>query len=1622
VPGTIRGNTVLEVLSETERRSRDGHSVELIRIVRTDFKYPLLRVAETWTTDPVTGTSERTRTSCSVADHVVVRLRPGVSEDQLLAVCRRNGCQIRHHLPLSGLYLVAFDDVDVDAVDRHIAEIALAADVVRDAEPDHIFTLCATIPNDTDFEDLWGMDNTGQSGGWVDADIDAPEAWDMTTGSGAMIVGVIDTGIDIDHPDLAANMWVNPGEIPGNGIDDDGNGYADDVHGWDFYHWDDDPDDDNSHGTHVSGTIGAVGDNNAGVVGVNWHVKLMALKTLGPSGGGSNSDTAEAFAYVTWMRTNGVNIRLTSNSYSDDAVPAFFEDAVQASCDAGMLVVAAAGNHGNSSPHYPAALAFPSVISVAATDHNDVRTGYSAYGTTSVDLGAPGGTAITEILSTTPGGNYGGKYGTSMACPHVAGAAALLWDLMPDRSADQIRDAIFTGVDPVDTLSGITVTGGRLNVYNALLALEPDIIHTPLTNTWNSAPAYAIDAHIAPALLLDTNRLRVAWNLDGNTNAFATNMMVQVSNDLFRALIPTQAVGSVVHYYIHAENTNGVAAVDPLAAPATLHSFRVVDPSRLIVAGSPGNHGTPDPDYGFDHLFPSGLTVNASAPQFTPPMSSHRFRCDGWTGTQDVPPAGTSNSVSFVLHDTGTFSVLTWVWEKQYALVQTSTVQGVVATTSWWDEGATAQTVTATGTVPVGGTNYHFAGWYLDGARVPDPTNRAVDQVTGIDMSAAHTAIALYLAETEDLDGDNVGDWWEYYYLGSTSAVATADIDGDGADALVEYGDRTDPRDTNSVPAGPVVTIIPLADPQTHPAPFTAAARVTDSHCVTAVTMRWWRAGSPETYTAMTPGTGDIYTAEIPAPGTNGNRFTYFVAAWDPDGRETLSVPHDFDVLYPEIHLSPGSATGLLVRPGTVTNIVITVTNSGLLTLNWQAAAAFADSFDTEPLTAWTHGGANDLWHVSRQRPYSGTYSWYCGNQSGDYVNSMDASLEMPEFTVPANARLSLRHWADFENGSPRQDQYWDASVVEISTNGGTSFVSVAPEGGYPFFVVGNPDSPFPPHMPCLGGDGGAWQQAAFDLSSYSGRLATVRFRFGSDKYAIDHGWYIDDVLLVPNPYSNAWLTVDGLSGSVPAGQGCTITAIVDATAFDTGNGESFVRIVTDDPLSPTSTIPVSFAVRSPPTLALTSSQQTSTNGGGLVTVSNRLSDADYEYLGLEFLYSTNAGTAWATAFVFNAGTDLGTVVISNGQQLVVDSIDTVDGNGPATNTLWLEWSTTNGPLAGMLASNVLAKARAWDGIYWSEAVTSSPFRVDNEPPSPLASLDVTTHVFSAWSTNSRVGFLLGAAGDGPGSGLRDYTYEFATGPAAPPAVSGTTTQLGLLGPPIADGSNWWLRAYAVDNHGNRGPATNAGAMWIDSTPPAHGAAAVTHALSAYGDYVVGNVVTSSWSGFADALSGIAGYYVSPVNNGGTTNGTWTASSPAEISGLTPDQTNTVYVWARDVAGVIGNAASSAVLLLDPGSDFDSDSLASGDEEIAGTAADDGNSMFAFLAISNAPPGGGTILEWPAVSNRVYAILYRPSMTVTDWLPLAAVTNVPGFTGPAAYTDEVVTATGRVYRITVSRP
>lgn len=399
-----------------------------------------------------------------VKDEVLVKLAPGAGAQRGGNALRSQGAEVVESMGDRGWRRVKIPPgLTVEKALERFKKI----EAIESVQPNFYYSLLA-VPDDPRFisGELWGLNR-----------ISAPAAWNLSIGSNA-VVAVIDTGVRYTHEDLAANMWTNPGEINGNGIDDDGNGYVDDYYGYDFRFNDPDPNDDTigvgSHGTHVAGTIGAVGNNGVGIVGVNWNVRIMAIKIYSP--GGTDTTSAmlvSAYNYVRMMKERGVNIRVTNNSYGGCNEACGYDqatkDAIDALGDAGVLNVFAAGNSGSNNdvvPHYPSNYTSPSILAVTASGNSDDEGYLYNYGALSIDIAAPGDFTLSTLSYSDS--SYGTKRGTSMATPHVAGAAALLAAYRPDLSVASLKATLMNTVDVLPAWIGRVRTGGRLNVADAL--------------------------------------------------------------------------------------------------------------------------------------------------------------------------------------------------------------------------------------------------------------------------------------------------------------------------------------------------------------------------------------------------------------------------------------------------------------------------------------------------------------------------------------------------------------------------------------------------------------------------------------------------------------------------------------------------------------------------------------------------------------------------------------------------------------------------------------------------------------------------------------------------------------------------------------------------------------------------------------------------------------------------------------------------------------------------------------------------------------------------------------------------------------------------------------------------
>lgn len=420
------------------------------------------------------------RSAHDKAPEVLVKFRREVSLDEIKKIATKNNDTIEDRIETVD-NLVAIDDMD----GLTPAEVGLQygglSELVEYAEPVMQIQLSpltdskpveeregnpvAGGPNDPLFSDQWALSNTGQGGGKQKADVDIIKAWAETKGSRKVVVAVLDSGVDYTHQDLVANMWTRPESLPAYKDQELGN--VNDVHGFNAVDNLKDPMDDNGHGTHCAGIIGAEGDNDEGIAGINWEVEIMPLKFLSRSGSGDTKDAIEAINYVIDRKRNGVNVRVINASWGSPSYSKALEDVIRAANEEGILFVAAAGNYStnnDSRPYYPSTYNVKNVISVAASDRNDIMASFSNFGSKTVHIAAPG----KDIVSTWLDGGYREISGTSMAAPQVSGIAALMLAKDLDLSVEELREKLLNSADLLDSLTGKLVNAGRINACRVL--------------------------------------------------------------------------------------------------------------------------------------------------------------------------------------------------------------------------------------------------------------------------------------------------------------------------------------------------------------------------------------------------------------------------------------------------------------------------------------------------------------------------------------------------------------------------------------------------------------------------------------------------------------------------------------------------------------------------------------------------------------------------------------------------------------------------------------------------------------------------------------------------------------------------------------------------------------------------------------------------------------------------------------------------------------------------------------------------------------------------------------------------------------------------------------------------
>lgn len=461
-------------------------------------------------------------------------------------------------------------------------------------EPNYIYNISKIVPNDPKYETSWGLNNTGQNGGAIGVDIKASEAWEAQKTSPSIKIAIIDTGIDWQHPDLVDNIWQNGGEdIDGdghvlewngqqwvfdpddeNGIDDDGNGFVDDFIGWDFRNNDNNPMDENAHGTHVAGIVGAKGNNGIGITGVTWDVQLAALKFLGRRGSGRISDAIDALNYAVQM-----GMPISNNSWGGYKYSLALKLAIQHAAAQNHIYVAAAGNDNNNndnSPAYPTSFDIDNIISVAAIDRNNNRSNFSNYGTTSVDIAAPG----SAVLSCFPNNQYQTISGTSMAAPFVTGACALLLEKNPTLTYHEVKNQLLDAADLVPDLDGRCVSEGRLNLCKLLTGTCSENISCATQDSLALVDLYQATNGPNWRNTWDLTQPMSSWH-GVTTNDNGCLLYLSLGNNLVGGNIPAEIGSFSKVEYINLSANNFTSIAPEIGNLTRLEDLRLNDNPRL---------------------------------------------------------------------------------------------------------------------------------------------------------------------------------------------------------------------------------------------------------------------------------------------------------------------------------------------------------------------------------------------------------------------------------------------------------------------------------------------------------------------------------------------------------------------------------------------------------------------------------------------------------------------------------------------------------------------------------------------------------------------------------------------------------------------------------------------------------------------------------------------------------------------------------------------------------------------------------------------------------------------------------------------------------------------------------
>ncbi len=1157
----------------------------------------------------------------------------------------------------------------------------------------------------------------------------------------------------------------------------------------------------------------------------------------------------------------------------------------------------------------------------------------------------------------------------------------------------------------------ITLFGDPATPFAArLLQQAPTFAHAGLANSYVTNAPYTVAAELGPASLYDPATPRLVWRASSAPGEVRTNALTRMARHLFSASIPAQPMGTTIHYSLHGATLAGVAGRWPDEGE---HQFAITPPLALSVDGAPGTYGTVTPPYGIMGIA-SGTVVRATAPPRVALGAEVSMALEGYSGSGSVG-AGAGGEALFTMAGD---SALTWHWQLEYALRQTSNVPGHLASLAWHRPGAVATSAAALPSIASGGQTYRFAGWYLDEERRPPAPGRATNIVSGVIMSTGHVARALYLPDAQDLDANGLRDWWECLYFGANGQDAASDEDDDGFNLLEEFADNTDPFDAASYPCPPQIAHLPLLSPQAVPPPYPVAAIISDSHSVADARMRWRRNDEQWREQAMLPADGERYEATLPAPGVPRDLFSYEIVASDSAGYTATSGPHTVFLRYPQAGLSPTGGVSVLLTSEGVDATPLALTNSGNATLVWSVGRGLYEPITT-PWTEWNTNAGGQPWRIATNRCASAPHAFHGAPDSSGVYNSppVHARLASPPLHPAAGARLFFKYWIRSELDVNKPGGAWDGGIVEISRDGGLTYSQLA--GPYTHRITGWTSSPWPDGTPCFAGDGTeGWREAGFDLGAHAGQTILLRFTMGGDNNTDLEGWYLDDLRIGPvgDPPWPAWAACGASGGMLAANYGLAFPLFSLAAETTLRDDLLPLHIVSNDPVEPNLFMDWRLKIRDPPRLERPFAAQSSTNGEGLVTLTVAASEADGEPLTLEIGYSRDHGATWERPPLLAVQASLGSCRLNMASSMV-EEVATALSGAPATNCLAMLWeSRATQPALPALATGLLMRVRAISP-YRETAVTTPPFMLDNEPPSAPGAHVSSSHTIGVWSPASRFDAAWGAADDGAGIGGILYRHRLAEGVDdlldGAPLTAATTASLAA-----ADGADLWFAVQAQDAYGNRSAIVRGGAYRIDTLPPASGTAWVSLQRSMFGPYAVGPLLQATWGGFQDALSGVAGYYIFQQAGSSLTPPQHMLATQATLNAAHLGITNTLLVFAVDQAGNASGLASHSLWVMDHETDVDGDGYSAAAEELVGSDASDGESVLRLGIVAAPPAEGGVGLVWRSLAGRRYTLLGSVSLAPANWQPLAGLTGLPG--SDAVVTNLVPADSATYYRLLVT--